>query len=606
MRDVGATPWFLGSFGPSIDPDRLPCDSRLLWDGSGKLLLSADWPAGEVYLATAHARRGSVLGTCFLPAEVLEPWLSRDLPPTAVFRAPGHYNAVFEEGPHLLVSSDVWGLRPVYYCRTEGGLLYSSSALLLRLVRGGMIDASWVATHLAAFDEGDLLWRRSPFRGVHCIPPGYFLQARPEGVRLVRYWKAPSASVSLEEGAREFREKLMAAITRRVHAVDRISSDLSGGFDSSTVAAIAADQMGRSNRVLQTVTYGLAQESRFEDTDYALQVTSSRKNIENVVLDLERLPRPFAKWEESPLADEPALGICTLARFGSVLEAVRNFASDLHLSGQGGDPVVEGPRNADLLWLAGKRRLSALLRRVATSVSLVRSSSPRLTVESLRANRMTYAGWLRREASRMAKGLSPESVGWTVPASIPPWFTPRARQGVVEMLQEAARRPHPYSDNPSQHRTVASIVATARDCRMALQLGQVFGVRIHFPYLDPEVAETCLRIEPHHKRVPGRLKPLFAAAFASELPPGFFNRHQKTSPWFFTRDLCEAAVEQMPMLRSLFHDSYLARLNLIEPATFLKTLEMLAVSEGLAFLPIVETIGTEIWLRRINDSWDVP
>ncbi|MGI9538876.1 MAG: asparagine synthetase B family protein [Miltoncostaeaceae bacterium] len=167
--------------------------------------------------------------------------------------AMGRLNADLAAAVHEPATGRLWllrdrlGLRPLYWCRTGGGVAYASRPrTLFGSVPGGPVpDARYVAriagSHYRTFDNDP---SRSPYVGIQQVPAGHGLEVSGRTTRAERYWE-PSAwpkpvPRNPAELALHYRELLEDAVRRRMAVVDRPGFTLSGGMDSSSVLACAA------------------------------------------------------------------------------------------------------------------------------------------------------------------------------------------------------------------------------------------------------------------------------------------------------------------------------------------------------------------------------
>src|SRR5436190_9538227 len=108
------------------------------------------------------------------------------------------------------------------------------------------------------------------FRGIRKLLPGRVLRwSREEGTRLERWWTPPPVSDrhdgTLAEEAVEVRTALEDSVKRHLMSDVPLGLFLSGGLDSTAIAAIAARAM---DRPLQTFSVGFS-EQEANETDYA-------------------------------------------------------------------------------------------------------------------------------------------------------------------------------------------------------------------------------------------------------------------------------------------------------------------------------------------------
>src|SRR5207249_2511001 len=130
---------------------------------------------------------------------------------------------------------------------SEVGALLEDAAVVRRP------DASTIADYL-------LMDFRDPgatfFEGIRRVPPGHVLTVGKRGLSLHRYWR-PAASapgVSEEDHAANFAACLLESVRDRLSDASAAGVLLSGGIDSTLIAAVAGAVRGRDARPLASAT----------------------------------------------------------------------------------------------------------------------------------------------------------------------------------------------------------------------------------------------------------------------------------------------------------------------------------------------------------------
>lgn len=123
----------------------------------------------------------------------------------------GMFAFVIADGQELFLARDPIGIKPLYYGQRDGGLVFASELKAL----AGVAD------------------------DVRAFPPGTFYRS---GAGFQSYYELPEASRgdrSLEGTLRRLRETLEEAVAKRLMSDVPVGAFLSGGLDSSLIAAIA-------------------------------------------------------------------------------------------------------------------------------------------------------------------------------------------------------------------------------------------------------------------------------------------------------------------------------------------------------------------------------
>src|SRR5919106_1504444 len=212
----------------------------------------------------------------------------------------------------LVLARDRFGIKPLYYRDAGGTLSFASELTALRRQPGfaAEIDLDALHAYLAFnFVPAPL----SIFRGVRKLSPGHLLVWEEGGLpRVERYARpAPVAAADVRrEGEEELAEELRARLrdSVRAHLVADVPVGvlLSGGIDSSALAALAAQE---SSAPVSTFTIGF-EEGGFDERDRA-RVVAERYSTDHHELLLrpnavELLPAVAAAFDE-PFADSSAI-----------------------------------------------------------------------------------------------------------------------------------------------------------------------------------------------------------------------------------------------------------------------------------------------------------
>jgi asparagine synthase (glutamine-hydrolysing) len=236
----------------------------------------------------------------------------------------------------LFAARDPFGEKPLYFVTMpNGGLLFASeikgieAARLLRT----RLDLESVDAYLA-------LGYVPPDRSIWCeirpVPPAHYLEWDGGEVRLSRYWEPEQhiAPIGLEEAAHGLRERLSRAVQRQLVADVEVGAFLSGGHDSSTIVALAAE--GAARRI-KTFSVGFG--DQINELGYARTV-ADRYATDHHEVDLgapavgELLERMVQVYDE-PFADSSAIPTYLISEFA------RKHVKVV-LSGDGGDELFGG------------------------------------------------------------------------------------------------------------------------------------------------------------------------------------------------------------------------------------------------------------------------
>jgi len=246
--------------------------------------------------------------------------------------------AVWDEPARtLLLARDRLGIKPLYYAHLPDQLVFASElkALLEHPAVSRTLDLTSLSRYLA---HEYVPAPGAIFRDVRKLPAGHWLTYTEGRVRVEPYWDVDYHSSSLvreEEAVEELRANLDLSVRRHLVSDVPLGVFLSGGIDSSTVAAFAVRHV--CDR-LQTFSIGF-EDASFDESAPARQVaqflgTEHHEEVlsPRVAVDLmSQLPDLL----DEPLGDASLIPTFLLCRFARRSVTVA-------LSGDGGDEVFAG------------------------------------------------------------------------------------------------------------------------------------------------------------------------------------------------------------------------------------------------------------------------
>lgn len=425
----------------------------------------------------------------------------------------------------LFIARDRLGVKPLYYAVQDGAMFFASEekALFAAGVTPQFDHETWEELLCFRYVAGE----RTPFAGVRRLLPGHYLLWKNGDITVRRWWNLAERARARRgeqpaEVATWFRETFDSSVDLRRISDVPVGVLLSGGLDSSSVAASLATQ---TDSKVASFTV------RFSDPSYdegpLARLVAERWNLEHHELEvtpdkLLDLLRTAAWLNDEPLVHGNDLHLLAISRY-----AKRHVT--VLLSGEGGDETLGGYvryrplRHPHLL--AAARPLLPML------------SAP-LGGRMRKLSRFMQLGAMDRFVLYNASDLLPNALaalGMESRADFP------FREGVLSEAQELYpgdyMRQAMYSD---QHTFLSSILD--RNDRMTMGA----SIECRVPFLDYRLVET-LAAMPSSVLLKGREgKGLLRQALGARLPPAIL-KHRKWGfgvPW-------SAYFRQHPELREL-------------------------------------------------------
>ncbi len=236
------------------------------------------------------------------------------------------------------------GSAAAYYARVAGGFAFAST--LRPLLEGGIVPRTLNAHALPAYlSFGYLPGRETLVEGIFELLPGEHLVFGGDRVRDERIWTLPAEDEQPEDEEvyrRRLRARLEQAVTWRLPASGPVAATLSGGIDSSVVAALASRLHGGTVSTF-SLSFGRGIPNELE---FAAAVAAHCGTDHHVV---ELAPRAMMERFDATMAalSTPIGEPLTVAN--SLLFEAASERAAVVLNGEGGDPCFGGPKNVPMI-----------------------------------------------------------------------------------------------------------------------------------------------------------------------------------------------------------------------------------------------------------------
>lgn len=280
----------------------------------------------------------------------------------------------------LFVARDRLGIKPLYLARVRpaGGrttLLFASElrAILESDLVDRVVDPAGLATYLW---NGFVIGPRTLVDGVELLPAGTTMTIGADAIESTMqpqpFWRIPDAAPGVATVS-DLKHELAEAVRLRLISDVPLGVFLSGGIDSSAVAALAVQA---SDAPVRTFNISF-DESAYDESPYAAAVAKSLGTDHTDVRLTESMFRAHLHDALEAL-DQPTFdGINTFF----VSRAVREAGMTVALAGVGGDELFGGYRSFDDVPRAARwsRRFApvpgGLMRMAATAIGRMKTRS---------------------------------------------------------------------------------------------------------------------------------------------------------------------------------------------------------------------------------------
>jgi asparagine synthase (glutamine-hydrolysing) len=437
-----------------------------------------------------------------------------------VERLAGDFCFVLWDGTRkrLVCARDQLGIRSLFHAEVGGVWLVSDSLdwIAAQTPVARDLDDAWIADFLTVGYSLEV--GRTVYRHIQRLPPAHVLTISGTRAALRRYWRLeigdPLYFRDRRQYAEGFRDLLSKSIADRLPA-GRVGIAMSGGLDSTALAACAVNVTGDASRVVAECIdfeqFASARERHFSS------LAAERLGIElrhRLGDDLVYDTRWWARAETTP---EPS-PLITTAHFDREIVRERAESATVWFYGEGPDNALVFERNDYLSWLVGRRDWRRL---VEAGAFYLQSKG--------------WAGWWQTIMRYTRRSRSTDDS-----AGMPPWIEPSlARRLELERRIAGTALPGGIGAgggprHPWRPRAVAGFndpiwPAVLADYEFEESLG---ALSLRHPYLDLRVLDFMLSVP----TLPwAREKMLLREAMRGYLPDEILARrkvpHESTLPF---------------------------------------------------------------------------
>jgi len=429
----------------------------------------------------------------------------------------------------LFLARDRLGIRPLFYTLLPEGVVFGSEvkAVLLDPRVEARLDPYALAQ---AFTFWAPLAPRTVFQGIRELPPGHYMRVRADFHTIARYWRLsfPEAGreehVGVEEAAARLRDLLADATRLRLRADVPVGSYLSGGLDSTLIAALIRQHVPNT-----LSTFSIAfQEAAFDERPYQEIATAflqtAHRRTECTNRDIGAV-FPDVVWHaEAPLLRTSPAPMFLLSRLvhGSGIKVV--------LTGEGADEFLGGYN----IFKEDKiRRFWACQPDSAWRPLLLHRLYPYVADLSRGGDAFLWA-FFRRGLSEVDRSGYSHQIRWRNIRSLHRLFSAALREvlgeydPVGEFLSTLDGLLSPWGPlAQAQYLEVATFMSSYLLSSQGDRMMAANSVEGRFPFLDHRVVEFAARLPPHLKIRGLQEKYVLRKSAQGLLPPQVWQRRKQ-------------------------------------------------------------------------------
>ena len=453
----------------------------------------------------------------------------------------------------LFASRDRMGVRPLFYTQTRDAFLFASEMKALLACQDVVAELDY-----CGLDQIFTFWvtvpPRTVFKNICQLPPGHCLAVEDGRVRSWRYWNleyGPDASSRPEKAlAQDLLELLLDATRIRLRADVPVGAYLSGGLDSTVIAALTHLLVGDRLRTF-SVSF---EDAAFDESAYQLEASSFLHTRHTSACctcdDIATVFPEVIRHTEQPILRTAPAPLFLLSRL------VRQNGYKVVLTGEGADEVLGG---YDIFKEAKIRRFIGTHPDSRWRPLLLKRLYPYL------------AGIQHQPAAYLQRffQVSPDEFEspffshlprWELTARLKMFFTPEAREAMHSSLASLEENlPASFSAwhkfNQAEYLEAMYLlpgyILSSQGDRMAM----AHSVEGRYPFLDHRVVSFAAQLHPNSKMKVLNQKYLLKRATDGMIPASIKKRYKQpyrapdsksfvaSSPEYLNDLLCEAQLK---------------------------------------------------------------
>ncbi len=453
----------------------------------------------------------------------------------------------------IFVARDRIGEERIYFAEVPGGVVFSSElkAILKEYVSEPQLNMEALLAPIRF--TGGINHRDTFVEQIKRVLPGEIVIVNANGVKRKRYWQRKRTynyTGTIEESKKETLRLMQEAVDIEMRSDVPIAVMLSGGVDSSAVAALAK----RNGHEIHTITTGYLGD-HLEDERKVARTFAKEQGFDYHEIELSEHDYLNSFDELTAYIDEPMTDSTAIAQW-AMFKKVKELGFKVLLSGMGGDELFYGypawnnlgdslrlrrEHEAIFPW-KGKEKKKQWIRFMTHNLKWVLNAGYPYKLED-----KSYGWWIRDDYYRFidnAKLLLDGESFYLADYNIYKDFAPCPLGKEIDVI---------YDDAIDTVMTQAYLYLSDR-----LSMGNSLEVRS--PLLDYKLYEHVMSLPIEYKYIPGRPKQYLKDVLANIVPDYilYANKRGFTSPSSFITNVAKNYTYKCFDAKYKFYNSVLA------------------------------------------------
>ncbi len=298
----------------------------------------------------------------------------------------------------LFIARDRLGIKPLFYYEDDEKFIFASEIKAI-LAYPNVDKTKNTSGILKYFTYNYIPAPETIYTHIKKLPPGHFITVKNNTVAIQKYWDIKyqiNPAWTLASASKKLQELLSGAIKYRLISDVPLGAFLSGGIDSSTIAAIINGNHLKDE--LHTFSVGFQTRSNYNELPFSSLMArklNTHHHTKVVAPDMVSLLPKIIESLDEPMADPSNIPTYLLSEFTRKKVTVA-------LSGDGADELFAGYERQKILqymqWFNYlpdfiKKNLFSRINSTEQKDGFI-NSVKRLLVDISRGNRRTYQRWI--------------------------------------------------------------------------------------------------------------------------------------------------------------------------------------------------------------------
>ncbi len=427
----------------------------------------------------------------------------------------------------LFAARDRVGIRPFFYTRHNGSLLFASEIKAL-------FASQYIKREIDPFaiDQIFTFWLtlppRTAFKDIYELPAGHYMTFDKGDLKIEKYW---DLDFTMEDSTRtervcadELRELLLDATRLQLRADVPVGAYLSGGLDSAVIAALIRNFSDSPLRTF-SVTFD---DAVFDESEYQAQMIThlgtDHSNIRCTYSDIGAV-FPDVIWHtEKPVVRTAPAPLFILSKL------VRESGYKVVLTGEGSDEILAG---YDIFKEVKIRRFIEKFPNSQFRPLILRRLYPYLAQSPVKS--LPYAlSFFRSDASGYPPACYSHVPRWKTTSKIKTFFSNSLKDrlgtyyGIDELSPMLPARAGDLDDiSLAQHLEIKTLLSCYLLSSQGDRVAMAHSIEGRVPFLDHRVIEFCCKLPPTMRMRVLTEKYILKEGMKGLLPPSIVKRSKQ-------------------------------------------------------------------------------